>query len=219
MLGGMSGGGMGFIFDPRRKAEAQDYLQQEMSRAKRELRHALPFAMEPVVYDFAINDQGTSAELWTGGEALMPAGYYGSAGPALAAARAATAQSGRPRRDRPVRRRLPAARPPSWPASIDLLSPSQLFPASPRAEPRRRRASLRRLLEENGFDPELHEQIRADLSAAGSVWRRTACRRARSKTCCRATSPIARAAPLPSPLSPLPSLSAKPPWPAARWRW
>ena len=32
--------------------------------------------MEPVVYDFAVNDQGTLAELWTGGDALMPAGYY-----------------------------------------------------------------------------------------------------------------------------------------------
>ena len=31
MLGGMSGGGMGFIFDPHRKAEAQDYLQELMS--------------------------------------------------------------------------------------------------------------------------------------------------------------------------------------------
>ena len=31
MLGGMSGGGMGFIFDPRRKTEAQDFLQELMS--------------------------------------------------------------------------------------------------------------------------------------------------------------------------------------------
>ncbi len=59
----MSGGGMGFIFDPRRKAEAQDRLQAIMSETKRALEHAVPFAMEPVVYDFAINERGTLAEL------------------------------------------------------------------------------------------------------------------------------------------------------------
>jgi hypothetical protein len=34
-----------------------------MTRTKRELEAALPFAMEPVVYDFAINERGTWAEL------------------------------------------------------------------------------------------------------------------------------------------------------------
>src|SRR5438876_1486431 len=63
MLGGMSGGGMGFIFAPEKKAEAQQRLQEIMSTAKRELQHALPFAMEPVVYDFAINEHGTLADL------------------------------------------------------------------------------------------------------------------------------------------------------------
>ncbi len=59
MLGGMSGGGMGFVFEPRRKAEAQEQLQEIMSRTKRRLENALPFAMEPVVYDFQINERGT----------------------------------------------------------------------------------------------------------------------------------------------------------------
>ena len=63
MLGGMSGGGMGFIFDPAAKPAAQDYIQELMARTKRELEAALPFAMEPVVYDFAINERGTWAEL------------------------------------------------------------------------------------------------------------------------------------------------------------
>jgi hypothetical protein len=76
MLGGMSGGGMGFIFAPEQKEQAQKRLQEVMSHAKRELQHALPFAMEPVVYDFAINESGTWAELQHGPAALMPAGYY-----------------------------------------------------------------------------------------------------------------------------------------------
>ena len=31
-----------------------------MSETKRRLEHAVPFAMEPVVYDFAINERGTA---------------------------------------------------------------------------------------------------------------------------------------------------------------
>src|SRR5207247_1257590 len=76
MLGGMSGGGMGFIFAPEKKTRAQQRLQEIMSAAKSELEHALPFAMEPVVYDFAINERGTVAELLDADAALMPPGYY-----------------------------------------------------------------------------------------------------------------------------------------------
>lgn len=83
MLGGMSGGGMGFIFSPAAHRRAQTRLQSIMAAAKQELEHALPFAMEPVVYDFAINERGTWAELWVGGDALLPAGYYGLTVPAL----------------------------------------------------------------------------------------------------------------------------------------
>ena len=38
MLGGMSGGGMGFIFAPEQKARAQERLQEIMSATKRELQ-------------------------------------------------------------------------------------------------------------------------------------------------------------------------------------
>ena len=68
MLGGMSGGGMGFIFDPEVKAAAQDRMPEIMSSTKRQLETAMPFAMEPVVYDFAINERGTWAELLGVGE-------------------------------------------------------------------------------------------------------------------------------------------------------
>jgi hypothetical protein len=76
MLGGMSGGGMGFIFEPSRKKEAQDALQRIMSQARRRFESALPFAMEPVVYDFAINERGTCAELLDAESAPLPTGYY-----------------------------------------------------------------------------------------------------------------------------------------------
>ncbi len=76
MLGGMSGGGMGFIFAPEKKRVAQDRLQERMQRTRRELEHALPFAMEPVVYDFLINERSTCAELLRCDAALLPQGYY-----------------------------------------------------------------------------------------------------------------------------------------------
>ena len=79
MLGGMSGGGMGFIFAPARKAEAQARLLTIMSEARRHLEHSLPFAMEPVVYDFAINDIGTASRLLAPSDVGLPPAYYGLA--------------------------------------------------------------------------------------------------------------------------------------------
>ncbi len=76
MLGGMAGGGMGFIFDPAHKAEAQTWLAGMMTATRRRLEHALPFAMEPVVYDFAINEHGTTATWLASGDVPLPTGYY-----------------------------------------------------------------------------------------------------------------------------------------------
>eukprot|EP00980_Cylindrotheca_fusiformis_P003242 scaffold735_cov116-Cylindrotheca_fusiformis.AAC.12 len=63
MLGGCSGGGMGFIFKPEAKTEALDGMQEIMLTTKREMEHALPFAMDPVVYEFSINNDGTVAQV------------------------------------------------------------------------------------------------------------------------------------------------------------
>ena len=49
---------MGFIFKPEAKAMALDGMQEIMLTTKREMEHALPFAMDPVVYDFSINNHG-----------------------------------------------------------------------------------------------------------------------------------------------------------------
>jgi hypothetical protein len=83
MLGGMSGGGMGFIVNPARQAEAKERILEIMRDAKNQYQAALPFAMDPVVYDFAINENGIRAELLTGGQALMPGSYYRLMAPAL----------------------------------------------------------------------------------------------------------------------------------------
>ena len=83
MLGGMSGGGMGFLFHPSRKREAQTRLQEIMSAEKRRYEHGIPFAMEPVVYDFAINEQGSSAEVLAGEKTVLPQPYYALTVPSL----------------------------------------------------------------------------------------------------------------------------------------
>ena len=76
MLGGMSGGGMGFFVAPHRRDAFRAEVGAIMKRVKADLDDALPFAMEPVVYDFRINPNGTFAELKTGAAASMPARYY-----------------------------------------------------------------------------------------------------------------------------------------------
>lgn len=158
MLGGMSGGGMGFIFDPIHKARGQAFLQQIMSDTKRELQHALPFAMEPVVYDFAINERGTFAELLTGPAALMPAGYYALTTPPLL------------RQDRNVLPPLRRAELDKFGAACrtrpELRDMVQtLFDAMlPRGKAESSDGkSLGSLLEELGFDHPQHEQIRNEL--------------------------------------------------------
>ena len=158
MLGGMSGGGMGFIFAPEKKAHAQKRLQEIMSAARRELEHALPFAMEPVVYDFAINERGTCADLLTENTALMPPGYYTLTVPALMRQdRSSLSPSRRAELDRfgAACRTKPELR-----GVVQALFDTML----PRGSSESASAqSLAALLDEHGFDRVQHEQIRADL--------------------------------------------------------
>ena len=83
MLGGMSGGGMGFIFNPVKKQLALERVQKIMNETKYHLEKAIPFAMEPVVYDFTINEQGTLADLLSDDNALMPPDYYSILAPEM----------------------------------------------------------------------------------------------------------------------------------------
>ncbi len=83
MLGGMSGGGMGFLFNPLRMAEGRDRLQEIMRATKKRLEQAIPFAMDPVVYDFSINERGSCAEIVTDGMPVHPPAYYGLTIPSL----------------------------------------------------------------------------------------------------------------------------------------
>jgi hypothetical protein len=158
MLGGMSGGGMGFIFAPEQKARAQQRLQDIMSTTKHELQDALPFAMEPVVYDFAINERGTFADLLDGGAALMPPNYYTLIAPALLRQdrhalsplrRAELDKFGAACRNRPELRGVVQT-------LFDVMLPRGKVESATGQ-------TLAALLDQHGFDRVQHEQIRTDL--------------------------------------------------------
>jgi hypothetical protein len=83
MMGGMSGGGMGLIFNPEIKKKAQIDIQSFMSGLKTELKDSVPFAIDPVVYDFEINDKGSFCELFENEKAMMPGDYYSIITPGL----------------------------------------------------------------------------------------------------------------------------------------
>jgi hypothetical protein len=158
MLGGMSGGGMGFIVAPSQKQAAQDYLGETMSAARRELQHALPYAMEPVVYDFAINDHGTVAHLLQRDEALMPPAYYATQAPRwlrqnpgdlTPLRRIELDQFGAACRTRPDM------------SGMVMTLFDRLLPRT--HQDSAGSISLDDMLRDNGFDREQHERIRSDL--------------------------------------------------------
>ena len=157
MLGGMAGGGMGFIFDPRVKAEASDWLSRVMVDTKRELQNALPFAMDPVVYDFKINDNGSFASLHQGDEAMMPDRYYALILPNLLRT---------PVRELSLSRRIEMQRiaqrcqQDDGHATAGLLIKSVLPQSNESANSGE---SLDQILIDCGFDRQQHERIREDL--------------------------------------------------------
>jgi UDP-N-acetylglucosamine pyrophosphorylase len=159
MLGGMAGGGMGFMFSPSTRRTAQQRLAVLMGETKAHLENAVPFAMDPVIYDFAINEHGTCCELLTGKRGLMPEPYYALTVPQLL-------------------RMDPRLMPASRRAELDRFSNAcrtlpeysgmvqhlfeRLLPSSLR-EQTEQPQTLTELLQENGFDAVAHEQIKTDL--------------------------------------------------------
>ena len=163
MLGGMSGGGMGMFVNPDQYEAAKARILQLLRETKEELSSALPFAMEPVVYNWSINHKGTWANLKRGAEALMPEAYYGIHVSELV-------------------RKDPSTIPYIRRAEIDhftagcepnnLAYPllrtvvSNLFKVSDPSSQTNRGAEnekAERIKKENGFDFIQHEEIRSDL--------------------------------------------------------
>ncbi len=163
MLGGMSGGGMAFFVAPHRHDEFQEQIAAIMKHSKSELDDALPFAMEPVVYDFRINAHGTFAALDTGTQAMMPPPYYTIQVPRMIAAGTG---------DLPYHRRADvdhfANRCPDTDQLLRVFRTTinHLFPVTRSADDVSRAewdAEAARIRRDNGFDAVQHEQLRDDL--------------------------------------------------------
>ncbi|MCA9049425.1 MAG: UTP--glucose-1-phosphate uridylyltransferase, partial [Planctomycetaceae bacterium] len=158
MLGGMAGGGMGFIFDPRIRPEAQDWLQEVMLTVKRQMESHVPFAMDPVVYDFAVNDSGTTAELRR--DSGMPKGYRSLVIPDLLRRNISTLS---PMVRRQLERTGDEVRSSASGAELSIQLMERILPSSPAGD--EHQSSLTDLLQQNGFDRTAHEQLRTDLQS------------------------------------------------------
>ena len=155
MLGGMSGGGMGFFFAPKVRSQAQRWLLETLVQTKRSLQDRLPFAMDPVVYDFQINDRGSWCELLQAESAKMPESYYSILAPRLIRGNIRDL-SDQSKRDLA---RLNQACHEDPKRAGRLLE--RILPQS--TSNKDQNQSLQFKLQQNGFDLQQHEQIRADI--------------------------------------------------------
>ncbi len=158
MLGGMAGGGMGFIFDPKIKPEAQTWLGEKMVQVKREMQTALPFAMDPVVYDFKINDQGSSSKLLSGDDAMMHDRYYALMLPKWLQT---PARELSPETHSEMVRVGNRCRDQQTSTATTGMILNSLLPHAGGTDSET--TSLKQLLSECGFDQQQHEEIRNDL--------------------------------------------------------
>ena len=151
MLGGMSGGGMGFVFDPKIRDHAAQSMVGILSTVKKRFESSIPFAIEPVVYDFAINSRGTTAQLHSGNQSLLSRKYHLFTVPALLRIPAA---------DLSDERRAELARVAA--GYSDLTAPlfERLFPQQ--RNDNTSHDEIDSLLNSLGFDPQAHNRLRAD---------------------------------------------------------
>lgn len=160
MMGGMSGGGMGFIFDPAFKQEAQDRLQQLMTETKKKFEHSIPFAMEPVVYDFSINEKGTYAVLETGKQALIAKEYYTLILPGLLRKELNTLTDSQRNELKMLSHAYKSQE--QYTGLVHRLF-ERMIPQGEEEQGQQKPLNL--LLEELGFNPGQHEQIKKELKS------------------------------------------------------
>ncbi len=153
MLGGMSGGGMGFVFDPNVRRQALEEMAMLLPRTKREMESSFPFGVEPVVYDFVINSAGTTSDLASGVSAILSRQYYLFTAPTLLR---------RPARELTAARRIELGHLAHDRQTAEALL-ERMLPQDAPAE--RQGEKLQSILESLGFDPQAHERLRSDYRA------------------------------------------------------
>ncbi|MEM8524812.1 MAG: UTP--glucose-1-phosphate uridylyltransferase [Bacteroidota bacterium] len=163
MLGGMSGGGMGMYVNSENYEAYKQGVLDILRETKQELSSALPFAMEPVVYNFKINSNGTFAQLKRVEGAFLPARYYSLQIAELAKQNA---------KEIPYQRRLEielySAQLQAGDTSYGLLRSlvSNLFQVSDAQQGNSKQQQdelAAKIKSENGFDAIQHAKIREDL--------------------------------------------------------
>jgi len=169
MLGGASGGGMAFIADPAIHHTFRDEVVGIMRRLKQRYEYALPYAMDPVVYDFQLNYKGIDAHVREGAAAVLPTQYYvrglhallKSGAPAWWHAHAAELGGLVPAGTLVTTAApLEQAR-----AALEALAPGALAAQSRTASRAELDAEAARIKELNGFDGEAHEHNKRLLKA------------------------------------------------------
>ena len=151
MLGGMSGGGMGFLFAPQVQPQALAAMPEILAQTKMRMQDYFPFAIEPLVYDFAINENGTVAELCEKDAALLSPGYYLLRLPADLRLQTKDLT---PERRRELSQ-FPVAFPGHTQALFERLIPREVESASASG------MKLQSMLDSFGFDSVVHEQLRS----------------------------------------------------------
>ncbi len=160
MMGGMSGGGMGFIFNPEYKKKAQNRLQLLMMETKKVLENAIPFAMDPVVYDFHINESGSQCKLQQGVNAMLPMGYYTLLTPALLKKDISTLRDDQRHE---LENLADIHKNELEYGEFILRLFERMMPQGEQGSENSQ--SLEYLLDKYGFDKEVHQQIKSDLKS------------------------------------------------------
>lgn len=151
MIGGMSGGGMGFVFDPSIRDAAASAMVEILATVKKRFEHAIPFAITPVVYEFAINRDGTNATLKKQDKALVSRKYHLFTVPSLLRVPAAQLLEER----RSELGRVAEIYPDLTAGLFERLFPKEQSNTKSGED-------LDQLLATLGFDPLVHERLRAD---------------------------------------------------------
>ena len=185
MLGGMSGGGMGFLFGPRAQAAgagapAGDHERDQAASWSTPCRS--PWSRWSTISPSTSAARGRRC--CTGDAALMPAGYYALAVPPLLRTEARTAVAGAARRAGALRA-PPAATEPEFAGMVQQ-------PVRPPAAARRRtteadaRRAWKRCWTTTASTACSTSRSAPTCAAAASAWRRIACRPAPTSRMCDA---------------------------------
>ena len=163
MLGGMSGGGMGMYVKNKDTSKSKQAVLDILQESKAALEAALPFAMEPVVYNFKINNKGSYCTFLEEEKAFMPARYYG-----LQISNLAKLDTANIDYQRKIEVELYTKNLKGETANYTLLRTlvSNLFQVADAGQGTEKQIQhdlANTIKEENGFDRIQHEQIRKDI--------------------------------------------------------